>query len=528
MSQSTEALFERYGSGYRWLIVLMAMTSTITAVLSATIVNVAVPEIMGSFGMDQVQAQWLASGYLAAMTATMLLLDYGIKTFGQRATMMFALSAFLFGAFLGGFATNDVMMITARFVQGAAAGIMQPMSMVAVYQVFPPERRGFAMGIYGVGAVMAPAVGPYCGGLLVDALDWRYVFFAGVPWVLMGMLLTLLFMPSESNDSGPGKKFDWPGYALVLTFIGCMLTAFADGPRDGWEDTFVVIRLTLAVALFAIFIWWQTYTPHALMNMKLYTYPSFVGATIVSVMLGLGLFGSTYLIPLFVQQVQGLTPTMSGALLLPAGFSMILLVPLTGRLADRLDPGKQVAFGLALFAFSFVLLSHADLRTAPLTLALWIMVSRIGMAFLFPALSAGSVRALPPKMLAQGAQSMNFTRQLGGAVGINLLAVLLQQQTDTNSLPLVATQSPDNTATATYLSRVAEIAGPAGLSDIENTALAMNHLSSALHGQASAMAFSTAFEASAVAMAIALLGAGLMVKARRNRLRREALAANQA
>ena len=123
---------------------------------------------------------------------------------------------------------------------------------------------------------------------------------------------------------------------------------------------------------------------------------------------------------------------------------------------------------------------------------------------------------------------MNFTRQLGGAVGINLLAVLLQQQTDTNSLPLVATQSPDNTATATYLSRFAEIAGPAGLSDIENTALAMNHLSSALHGQASAMAFSTAFEASAVAMAIALLGAGLMVKARRNRLRREALAANQA
>jgi MFS transporter, DHA2 family, multidrug resistance protein len=521
MQRSTEALFERYGESYRWLVMAMAMVSTIAAVLSVTIVNVAIPDIMGTFGLDQVGAQWLSTGYLAAMTSTMLLLDFCIKAFGQRATMVVMLSAFLGGALLGGLASSAEMMTLARLIQGAASGLIQPMGMIAVYQVFPPERRGTAMGIYGVGVVMAPAVGPLFGGLLVDALGWRSVFFVGVPFATVAIVLTLLFMPArQGNNERP--RFDWFGFVLVLGFLACLLTAFADGPRDGWNDTVVILRIAASVLLLVAFIWWEGRVAVPLMNLSLYTRPAFAGAALISMVLGMGLFGSTYLIPLFVQTVQDLTPTLSGALLVPAGLSMVVLTPFTGRLADRIDPAWQVGFGLTLFIVSFWLFSFADVRTPLLTLALWIMVSRIGMAFIFPALSAGSVRMLPRELLAQGTSSMNFVRQLGGAFGVNLLAVLLQQKTDSFAGPMVATQSPGNPSTAAYLDAAAELIVPLGLTDQEMQALAMRHLGQALGGQASSLAFSVTFQVSAAAFAVSLVGAALMLHGRSER--REAMA----
>ncbi len=521
MPRSTEALFERYGDSYRWLVMFMAMASTIAAVLSVTIVNVAIPDIMGTFGLDQVGAQWLSTGYLAAMTATMLLLDFCIKAFGQRATMTVMLAAFITGALAGGLATSAEMMTVARLIQGAASGIIQPMGMIAVYQVFPPERRGTAMGLYGVGVVMAPAVGPFFGGLMVDALGWRSVFFVGVPLAVIAIVMTVFFMPSRQQDTAR-PRFDWLGFAFVLGFLVCLLTAFADGPRDGWNDTAVVLRFVISAVLFVLFVWWENTVSVPLMNLSLYTRPAFAGAALISAILGMGLFGSTYLIPLFVQTVQNLTPTLSGALLLPAGLSMVLLTPFTGRLADRVDAAWQVGFGLVLFIVSFWIFSYADLRTPALTLALWIMVSRIGMAFIFPALSAGSVRMLPPELLAQGTSSMNFVRQLGGAFGVNLLAVLLQQKTDSFVAPMLASQSPANPTTATYLDSASNMLVPLGLSDIDVQGLALRQLGLALHEQASAQAFSVTFQVSAVAFGVSLIGAVLMLHGRGER--REAMA----
>ena len=517
MPRTTEDLFRRYGPAYRWLVMLMAMLCSISAVLSVTIVNVAIPGIMGAFGMDQVQAQWLSAGYLAAMTSTMLLLDYTIKAFGQRSSMLVALAAFLIAAFMGGLAEDSESMIVARFIQGAAGGIMQPMGMLAVYQVFPPERRGTAMGIYGLGVVMAPAVGPYCGGLLVDALSWRYVFFVGVPLAVISMLLTVLFMPS-SGKAAKRPRFDWLGFAALVLFLACLLSAFSDGPRDGWNSEFVVFRLVAAVLLLFGFIAWENYTDVPLLDLSLYRRPAFAGAAFVSAILGAGLFGSTYLIPLFVQTVQDLTPTLSGALLLPAGISMVILVPLTGRLADRYDPGIIVTGGLVMFVISFWLFSFADVRTDLPTMAAWIMISRIGMAFIFPALNAGSVRMLPTHLLAQGAASMNFMRQLGGAFGVNLLAVLLQQQTAKFSAPLFASQTPDNALVGEYLQHAQRLAAPSGLADAAIEEVARAHLTQSLLEQASSLAFSVSFQVSAAALALSLVGGVLMIGERKRAL----------
>ncbi|WP_417514459.1 DHA2 family efflux MFS transporter permease subunit [Minwuia sp.] len=523
MTTGTDILFRRYGPSYRWLALVAAMIATMTAVLSATIVNVAIPDIMGAFGIDQITAQWLSSGFLAAMTATMLLIDWATKTIGQRATMNLALGLFLAGGLLGGLAESADAVILSRLMQGAAAGIIQPLAMIVVFQVFPPERRGFAMGIYGLGVVMAPGTSPFIGGLLVDGFGWRYTFYLGVPMGVLGLVLCSLFVPPGAMAERR-PKFDWFGFALLLIFLASLMTAFADGQDLGWGSISVTGRFIIAGTAFALFIWWQGRTLSPLMDLSVFRKPGFPGAVVVSIILGAGLFGSTYLIPLFAQTVQQLTPTLSGLLLLPAGLSMMFITTFSGRMADRFEPGMIVGFGLFMFAISFFLMSYADPNTSFLTLALFILISRAGMGFIFPSLSAGSVRLLPQSHLAQGASVMNFTRQLGGAFGVNILAVLLDRQISDYSDKVVSTQTAANHTSDAYIRTIAELAERGGLTDLQAEAVAHQHLGSALQVEAASFGFQTSFYYGSIAFLASVGGAYMMVRGARRRRQKEAMA----
>ncbi|MEM7404819.1 MAG: DHA2 family efflux MFS transporter permease subunit [Pseudomonadota bacterium] len=509
MSRSVEAMTARYGRAYPVGVIAMAIMSTMAAVLSGTIINVAIPDIMGSFGIDQVQAQWLASGFLACMAVTMVMVDWSCRAVGQPVVMAGAAAAFLVFSIVGGLANSIEVLSLSRIVQGAAAGYLQPLSMIAVMQVFPPERRGTALGIYGVGAVLAPGMGPFFGGVLMDAFDWRYVFYAGAPLSAMSLLLVVLFMP-QPDDQRERTAFDWPGVVLMAVMILSTMTALTDGVRHGWHDESVVLRFTLGAACLGTFIWWELKTATPLVDLHIFRSPAFAGAACVSVVLGAGLFGSTYLLPLFAQSVQGLTPTVSGGILLAGGIAMVFLTPLTGRLADRIQPGIQIGFGMSLFAISFILMAGAELGTAALTLALWMMIGRIGMSFIFPALSAGGSRSLPPELLAQGASTLSLLRQLGGALGVSMLAVLLEFRLGVHGAALADTQLPGRAVTETMLDRVETLTEPAGLTTVEQSAVALDFLSRTIEGQAFVRAFSDAFAMGGAVFALAVAAAGLM------------------
>ena len=204
---SIEGLFARFGPSYRWLVTATVMMGTIATILTATIVNVALPDIMGAFGMGQDKAQLLSTGFLAAMTGTMLLNAWMVDTLGQRATFMLAITIFIAASIMGGLAPAEGVLILARVLQGGAAGILQPLAMQTIFQVFPPEKRGSAMGIYGIGVVLAPALGPTLGGIMVDSFSWRYVFFMAVPFCFIGLFMAAILMPGRAT-SGPPRKFD--------------------------------------------------------------------------------------------------------------------------------------------------------------------------------------------------------------------------------------------------------------------------------------------------------------------------------
>src|SRR5476651_345747 len=330
---------QRFGPTYRWLATGTVMLGTIATTATATIVNVAMRDIMGAFGLGQDQVQWLSTAFLASMTATMLITAWGLERFGYRRAFVGALFIFIAGCMLGFVSTSGAEVILARVLQGSASGIIQPLAMVVLSQVFPPAQRGKSMGIYGVGVVLAPALGPTVGCMMVDQYDWRYVFLVVVPFCVAGMAAAMLILPDLDKQAvAPRRKFDVLGFLLLICALTTLLTGLSNGQREGWNTFFIIGMFAAAALTSAGFIAWELIAPQPLLSLRVFANARFSAGCVVAFALGAGIYGSTYIIPLFVQTVQGYTPTRSGLLLMPSGLALGLIFPLAGLLSDRLPP----------------------------------------------------------------------------------------------------------------------------------------------------------------------------------------------
>lgn len=507
---SVEAMFARFGPAYRWLATASVMLGTVATVLTATIVNVALPDIMGAFGMGQDKAQLLSTSFLAAMTGTMLLNAWMVESFGQRATYLIAVSVFILASIAGGTAPDETVLIVARILQGGAAGILQPLSMQVIFQVFPPDRRGSAMGVYGIGVVLAPALGPTLGGIMVDDFSWRYVFFMTVPFCIAALFLSMIFVPTRST-SGPPRRFDWLGLALLAVFLVTLLNGLSNGQRYGWlTDKGLILDFLATLISGAAFIAWERHTPTPMLNLGLFANSTYAGASVVAFIYGAGIYGSTYLVPLFVQSVQGYTPTRAGLVLMPAGLILAVIFPVAGRLTDRTPAYVTVIGGLVLFSLSAFLMSGAGTDTPFWTFAWWIMLGRIGLGFITPSLNAGALRALPLALIGQGSGAINFLRQLGGAFGVNLLSILVERRGQLYSQTFTATQDAANTATAELLRRATELYAQAGVPELVRDAGALDYLGKVLAAQSSMMGYRDGFMVVAAIFMLAIFPALLM------------------
>ncbi len=508
-----EALFERYGPSYRWMVTVTALIGTVATILSSTIVNVALPEMMGAYGIGQDRAQLIATSFLAAVTACMLLNAWMIERFGYRATYAGSVVVFVIGSFVSGFAPNEGMMILGRVLQGAAGGLLQPFSTQVVFQVFEPAKRGQAMGITAVGVVLAPALGPAIGGLMVDGWGWRSVFFLSVPFALIGVVLGAFFLPPR-DASAPRRAFDWPGFLILALALLALFGGLASGQREGWGSARVEIELVLAAVLGVVFVLWELRSPAPMLNPRIFANRGFASAAAVAVVYGAGIFGTTYLAPLFVQLVQGYTATRAGLLLMPAGLLMVIIFPIAGRIADRVPPIYPVTAGLLFFAASSLLLAGVDTNTSFWTMAIWILIGRIGLGLTMPSMNASALRSLPPQWLGQGAGAINFARQFGGAIGVNLLSIVLELYTELHAQMLTATQHAGNPATLETLRMLEGLLAQDGVPDGQRQAGALDYLGRIVLAQAMMLGFRDSFYVSAFAFGLAMLPALLMRRKR--------------
>ncbi len=455
----------RFGPGYKWFATLTVMLAAVVSTAASTMVNVALPDIMGAFGLGMDQVQWLSTGFLAAMTATMLCTAWALGRFGYRLCFLGALTLFIIGSLLGAASTSGSEVILARVLQGMASGLIQPMAMVVLSQVFPHEQRGRAMGIYGIGIVLSPALGPALGGFLVDQYDWRDVFLVIVPICVAAMVSAAIFLPGrDTRREKASFQFDGLGFFFLVGFLVCLLSAISNGQRQGWNSDLILSLFAAALASVLAFVAWELKCRTPLLNMRVFANGRFAASCFVSFALGAGIFGSTYVAPLFVQLVQGYTPTRAGLLLMPAGVALAIVFPISGHIGDRVPPWLPVMGGLILFGVSNWLCGGVDVNTPFWSLAAWMALGRIGLGFITPSLNAGALRALPHQLLAQGSGTVNFVRQFGGAMGVNLLSVLIDRQTAFHGDALAQQITPTTSAASEAIRQLNIIVGHWGTS----------------------------------------------------------------
>ena len=285
------------------------------------------------------------------------------------------------------------------------------------------------MALYGFGIVLAPAVGPAIGGALLEAFGWRSIFLLTVPFCIAGLALAPRTLPRGAT--GAAQPFDWIGSLLLLGMLVTLLNVPVVGHRHGFASLATVALAGAGVALAAVFVRFEMRTPAPLLPLGLFRHRVFANAAIVAFAYGVGLFGTTYLVPVFAQEIAHYDAAEAGNLLLPPGIALAIAIAVGGRLTDRLEPAPIIVAGLALFALSSLLLAFAGPSTGFALLALWLVIGRAGLGMLIPALNVGAVQALSGTELAYASSAVNFVRQLGGAAGVNVLAVVLEWRSAT-------------------------------------------------------------------------------------------------
>lgn len=419
-----EDLRARYGERYKWLVLLTCMIGSVAAILSSTIVNVAIPDLSKYFTLGQERAQWISTSFMLAMTLSMLTTPWLLMRFGLRRTFAGAVGLLLFGGVVGGFSINYPMLVSMRVLEGLAAGVMQPIPAIVILRAFDQHEQGKAMGIFGFGVVLAPAIGPSVGGFLVELFGWRSIFFVVVPPCIIVFFLIRRFLATHTPVLDKAKPLDWKGLLLVGVSIISVLNGLVELRGDVYQ---AIALLVLGALSFIVFLIYQLRTTaEPLMNMKLFSYRQFSMGALVAFIYGMGLFGSTYLLPIYMQVAMHYAPSQAGLILLPAGIVLAVTIPLAGRLADRYPPNVLVSIGLAFLAASFALMATGSPATSYLMLMAWAVIGRIGLGFVLPALNLGAMRGLDINLIAQGASTINFVRQLGGAIGIGVVGIVLE------------------------------------------------------------------------------------------------------
>lgn len=429
---SISAMRERHGPRYRWLLLISVMVGTMASIMSSTVVNVAIPDMSHHFTLSQERAQWVSSGFMVAMTVSMLTTPWLLARYGYRRTYVGTMLLLLAGGVAGGLAAHFPLVLAARVAEGLAAGVVQPIPAIIMLRAFEPHEQGRASGMFGMGVVLAPALGPSIGGVLVDWFGWRSIFFMVVPFCLASIWLAYRYVPTSAPGGaaadGRGPRLDWRGLLLGSIATLCLLNGLVE--VRGGDPLLAAALLAAALLALAATLWWLRRARGSgrepLLNLDLFACRTYAFGSLVAFIYGIALFGSTYLLPVYMQMALKLPASHVGTILLPSGIVLAITIGIAGRLTTRLPTYVMVSGGLVLLAASFALMPTVGLQTGLWVLVAWAILGRIGLGFILPSLNLGAMRPLARALIPQGASAINFLRMLGGATGVSLCAIVLE------------------------------------------------------------------------------------------------------
>lgn len=416
---------------YRWFVLANIMVGTFMAVLDATIVDVSLTKIMASFGAGLDKIQWIVTAYMVIFAIMLPTSGWVADHFGYKKTYFMALFLFTSGSFLCGLSWNENALIFFRIVQGAGAGLLMPVGMAIVTREFPIEQRGLALGFWGIAAAASISLGPMFGGYLIDHISWQAIFDINVPVGLLGMIATFIIQREYKTEHS--RSFDIIGFISMAVFLSTLLVALDDAHAswnvDGWNAPFIWVCFGLSFICLVIFLVTELTIEHPLIELRLLKNFNFGLANITLFIFGLGMFGSTFLLPLYLQNSLNYTAFQAGAVFLPVGIIQALISPIAGMTSDKINPKIPAIIGISLMAFSMYLNSHQSLYSEHYQIMIPLIMRGIGMGLMFTPLSTISLSEVPREKMAQASGMFNVIRQIGGSFGVAIMSTLLMQRT---------------------------------------------------------------------------------------------------
>ena len=402
-------------------------------------------------------------------------------------------------------------MVVARVAQGLCAGLVHPLGLSVVFLAFAPEERGKAMGWYGLGIVFAPAVGPLIGGFIVDETHWRMIFAAPLPIMFVAACLASRFVPGR-DAKAVRAPFNTVSFLLVIASIMLFLSGISAGQRDGWATDLVFFLLFGSASAMIAFVLRELFSPTPLLQPRLFTYPKYVASAIVAFVFGVSLFGTLYIVPVMVQTVQGLSGLAAGLVLLPGGLVMLVASPVGGRLVGTLPGVVIIGLGFLMVGFSSWLLAGTGMLTSFWTMAALIALGRIGLGIIIPAQNLATMEAVPAELSAYASGTMNFIRIVGAAIGVNVIAIIIDLRIIEHGNELLVSQVTDNAVSEELRATVAGLLEVTGLPTEERHGIAAAYLQNVLSLKAHELAFQDGYLAVAVSALVGLVTASLLLR----------------
>jgi MFS transporter, DHA2 family, multidrug resistance protein len=428
--QQADSLIE-YG-GRRVIITITAIFCALLEIVDTTIVNVALNEMRGNLGATLTEVAWVITAYAIGNVIIVPMTSWLSQQFGRRNYFAASIIIFTVFSFLCGNATNIWELVVFRFVQGIGGGALLVTSQTIITESYPPEKRGMAQAIYGLGVIIGPTLGPPLGGYIIDHYSWPYIFYINIPIGVIATLLTLQFVRSPKyGEKSLSSEIDWAGIALLALAVGSLQYVLEKGQDDDWFSSNTIVILSVA-AIFGLFffVWRELTFKKPIVDLRVLKNGNLRVGTILSFILGFGLYGSTFMIPLYTQSTLGWTAQQSGMLMIPAALTTAFMMPLIGKLLSKGFPQQYlVAAGMFLFfVYSFWGYKILTPDTGEDAFFWMLIVRGIGMGLLFIPITTLSLSTLKGQQIGQGAAFTGMMRQLGGSFGIAVITTFLSRQ----------------------------------------------------------------------------------------------------
>ena len=424
-----------------WLIAATVMLATFMEVLDTSIANVSLPHIAGSLSATVDESTWVLTSYLISNAIVLPLTGWLSMLFGRKRLFIGCVIIFTISSFLCGLAPNLPLLIFFRILQGAGGGGLQPISQAILVESFSRKKQGMAMAVYGMGVVVAPIIGPTLGGWITDSFSWRWIFFINVPVGVLAILMTLALVQDPPymirRTLKQGLKIDFIGLGLLSVGLGFLQVMLDKGQTDDWfESRFIVTCAVLGVLGLVGVILWELRQPEPLVDLRLFAQRNYSMATFMMFAMGVVMYGTTVLLPILLQTQMGYTAQWAGLVLSPGGLMTLFVMPLVGRLLGIFQPRWLVVCGLIILAAGMFRLSQLSLEAGFWTFVTTWTISRAGMPFLFVPINVMAFAYVPREKTNNATGLINLTRNLGGSVGISLVAAAQNRlaQVSQNSL----------------------------------------------------------------------------------------------